>query len=41
MIYVLKLGRVYGVTYINVRRPRGSNYSGKKTLGYYVIDLSN
>jgi len=41
MVYILKLGRVYRATYISVWRPRGSNYSGKKTLKYYVINLSN
>ena len=41
MVYILKLGRVYRATYISVWRPRGSNYSGKKTLKYYITDLSN
>jgi len=41
MVYVLKLGGIYGATYIDVWRPRGDNYSGKKTLRYYAINLSN
>jgi len=41
MVYVLKLGGVYRATYIDVWRPRGGNYSRKKTLSYYVINLSN
>jgi len=41
MVYILKLERVYRATYTNIWRPRGSNYSKKKTLGYYAINLSN
>jgi len=41
MVYVLKLERVYRATYTNIRRPRGSDYSGKKTLRHYIINLSN
>jgi len=41
MIYVLKLEQIYRITYANVWGPRGSNYSKKKTLRTYVINLSN
>jgi len=41
MVYILKLEWIYGTTYINIRRPKGSNYGGKKTLRHYVTNLSN
>jgi len=41
MVYILKLGRVYRILNIDIRRSKGENYSRKEALGFSIINISN